>query len=349
MMMYLILTTLIGFCIIDFKGKVSYKLLIVLMFFIMAYVTTNVDMPAYKMMYNSINSFRDLNVTDPAFSLLMLLGKRLNMSYYSFVKMITIIGLVLISYVFNKYSKGPAFVLALYFIFTFSAETVQLRAFLAETILYILLIKIIKSDFFDVKHFILTLMLATLFHSTSIFFALLIFIYIIKDRKKLFLVVVSSSILIPYLNTILAFLPIPMLNTKLQYYLSEQREGVSIGAVIYIVLYLCIILYLLYVEKKEMCEKWAQMISRMIKIHYIGLISCILIISYSSNFYRLTRTIIVVDFLFLVNYWLATQRINKRNIVLLSGGVMIFFIVYESITKTWATIIANNSVLNWLL
>ena len=96
MLFYLIMTFLIGFCVIDYKGKVSYKILILVMFIIMGFATTNVDMPAYKMMYSMINTIGDLGVTDFGFSLLALISKTLGLEFYAFLRLITIIGLLVI-------------------------------------------------------------------------------------------------------------------------------------------------------------------------------------------------------------------------------------------------------------
>ena len=349
MLMYTIITILLGLCILDYKGKVSYKLLVVLMFFLMAFVTTNADMAAYKMMYNYINGIGDLTITDTGFAFIMFVVKSMKFNFDGFLIIISIIGLTLLTFAIYKYSKCPAIVLALYFVFAFAAETVQIRAFVAEIILYFFLMEIIENKKFDYKKFIIFLVLATLIHSTSIFFALILSAVFIKDKKKLIIIAMIASAFVPVVNTILIHLPISILQNKLDHYVVNEREHISIGAVIYIALYLIITLYIIYCDKRIDNEEWKRKLNTLFRIHIIGMISCVMIIVFSSNFYRITRTIIVVDFIVIGNYFLENKVLNKKNIELLSLGVMLFFLSYEYLTKSWFTIISNNSLLSRFL
>ena len=65
--MYVVITLLLGLCVLEYKGVISYKLLILLMFLLMAFVVTNVDMAAYKHMYISVQSITTTDVTDVGF------------------------------------------------------------------------------------------------------------------------------------------------------------------------------------------------------------------------------------------------------------------------------------------
>lgn len=344
MLMYVVITLLLGLCVLEYKGVISYKLLILLMFLLMAFVVTNVDMAAYKHMYISVQSITTTDVTDVGFGLLMYIAKFIGLSYYNFVRFITILGLSLITYVFYRHSTCPAFVLAMYFVFAFSAETIQLRAFLAEGILYLTILNIVENGRINIIHYGITMLCALLIHSSSIFFVLLLAIEFIQDRRKLLAIMSALCLLLPVSGTILNMIPIPILRNKVGIYLVAQRDGLSAGALVYILIYLLITGALAYFASRENDEKWNLQLDTLLKIHYICLISCVMIIMFTSNFYRITRTVLVVDFIVVGNYFLEKGYYNRRNAVLISFGVMMVFIVYEAMTGSWHSIMTNNTL-----
>ena len=348
MLFYVIMAGLLAFCIIDYKGKISYWLLIVMMFFLMAFQTWNADMTGYSRFFESINSLMDLNVTDPAFSFLIYLSKLLHLEYAAFRVLITIIGLVLVTVVFRKHSVCPAIVLALYFVFTYSTETVQLRAFLAEAILYALVARFVQEEKFNLKTYIVLLLLAFLLHSFSLIFLLLLLVKRIKNRKTLLIVSSVIGVALVFSFELLTRFPVAAIRRRVLIYLSELRGEVSTRAWIFVFIYIAITIFILLLEKNESNPQWKSKLNRLIGVHYVGLVSCVLIILFSSNFYRMTRTIIVADFIVLFNYLFQTKKLDAKKLLFITAVVVTFFISYEMYAQSWHRILSNNSVLGFL-
>ena len=135
------------------------------------------------------------------------------------------------------------------------------------------------------------------------FFVLLLAIEFIQDRRKLLAIMSALCLLLPVSGTILNMIPIPILRNKVGIYLVAQRDGLSAGALVYILIYLIITGALAYFASRENDEKWNLQLDTLLKIHYICLISCVMIIMFTSNFYRITRTVLVVDFIVVGNYF----------------------------------------------
>ena len=347
MMYYLIIiffALVLAFCFIEPRGVISYKILILLMFLLFAYVKTNVDMGAYLWFYDQIRSVRDITVTDPAFGLIMYTGKLLGLDYFGFLAYLAIIGLIFLTVVFRHYSKYPAIVLALYFIFDYAAETIQIRAFLAEIVMYILMMNTIEDRVFHWKRFFLTMLVGILLHSTSVFFILLLLPFMLKSRRKLILLVGICIILVPSAAVILRYLPIPLLRDKLQYYVYSRREGVGLTAVMYVMLFLGISFYIRRLAGKQRWPDWSRRFNRLLDIHIICMIACVLLLYFSSNFYRILRTVMVVDSIVVFNYFASTRKLKPANRLALAAGVFAFFILFELWTHSWYSVMITNTL-----
>lgn len=339
-----IIALVLALCMIDAEGLIIYKVLIIIMFLLFAFVKSNVDMGAYLDFYDRINGLSDIAVTDPAFGLLMLTGKMIGLDYSGFLVYLGIIGLLFLSFVFRHYSPCPAIALALYFIFDYAAEIIQIRAFMSEIVMYILMMDIIEKDEFHWKRFFITLTIGVLFHSTSIFFLLLILPVLIKSRRKLYTIVLIGCLLVPSVSIILRFFPIPILRDKLQYYVISQREGISFSALIYVMLFLLVSIWVGHIAKHERDFIWRPKLQKLMNIHVIALIACVLLIYFSSNFYRILRTVMVVDSLALGRYYKEKGKLTLSHRVILSVCVLIFFVGFEMWGGSWKGIMESNSL-----
>ena len=335
---------LIGLCFIDAKGIIANKILFILMFTLLAYNKSNVDMGAYLTFYENIHTIKDIFVTDPAFGLIMYTGKLLGLDYYGFLAYLAVLGLIALAIIFRHYSKLPAIVLALYFIFDYSAEIIQIRAFLAEMVMYVLMMDVIEEKQIRIKRFLITLAIGVLLHSTSIYFILILLPYIIKNRRRLTVIVFSCCFLVPVAATILQYIPIPILRDKLQYYVMSQRGSVSMGALVYVLLFLMLTLFINHKARKEYDFLWHDKLNRLMDIHIITMIACVLMLYFTSNFYRILRTVMVVDFIAIGNYYLETGKMKHRTYAIMGAGASMFFIVNELMFKGYYDIMLNNSL-----
>jgi len=337
------------FCFVDYKGVFSSKILLLLMFLIMAFATSNADMAAYKGWYEYINSIDKIVVTDPAFGLLMYIGNLLGLGYYGFLKALTVLGLAFVWLVFKRKSLCPAAILAMYFALVFLTLTIQIRAFIAETIIYILITEMVNRERFSIWRFCFILTVAVLFHASSLFFALLLIIPIVKDRKKRSLIVTVAIAIVPSSAIILRYVPIPMIQEKINYYLITQRTSFFSAVFLFVLLYICILWLIDYTRKGATDVRWQGRLGILEDINIIGLIACALIVVFNSSFYRMIRIIMIADFLVLGNYYIEMYNMRLKNRAFVASLNIVFFLSVELLTKQLLDIITNNSLLSVLL
>ena len=223
----LIICITLFFCCVDINGKASSKVLLVLMFFIMAFTTDNVDMGAYLSWYRQIDSIWEVGVTDPGFGILMLLGKTAGLDYFGFLIALTVLGLAFVTIVIYKKSDCPAMVLAIYFALVFPTLTIQVRAFLAETVIYIMIAEIVEHEKFDLKKFFLLMIAAIMLHASSFFFILLLLIALVENERRFTMIVSAAVVAVPFSAVILRYIPIPMIQEKISVYFANRSAGFS--------------------------------------------------------------------------------------------------------------------------
>lgn len=335
-------------CFIDDKGHYSDKLLFLLMFPLMAFSSENADRAAYVMMYEQIGNLSQIGVTDPAFGLLMFIGRSLNLKYDEFLILLALIGLVFVFITFKKLSICPSIVLSIYFCLLFPTFTIQIRAFIAETILYIMIVRIINEEKLDFFSFFILFALSIMFHSTSFFFILILFAVYIK-RSDLFIIVMALMVLtIPFVPLFLGYIPIPMLQSKIQYYFG-YRTSISKAAIFLVISYFIITFFIYIVFRNTKKQMWKRRLEKLIRLHVIGLIACIMIIVFNSNYYRMIRVVIVIDSIILGNYCFSIHTPAAFERTVLAGVFVPTFVVYEIMTGTLFMLLINNSVLSKFL
>ncbi len=348
---FCIICLVLYFCFIDYKGCYSDKMMLIVMFPLMAFVSSNLDTAGYNIFYDSIQAddISTIGVTDPGFGLIMYFGKLIGYDYRSFLIMYTVIGMLFLIIVIRKLSVCPSVFLAIYFVFFFPTFTIQIRSFVAETIIYIMIVSIVNDAKFNLKKFILLMTFAVLFHATSLFFVLLLLPTFIKRRNILLIFVSLSFLIVPVTATILRHIPIPMIQYKVGVYLNQSRSHLSVGALVLVIGFIFVlgILYLFY--KKENKQIWKDRLDILFRINLIGLIACGLVLFFDSNFYRLIRMLIASDLLVLGNCLFMTHNIDAQKRAILSGILICVFICKEIILHTVYNLSANNTVLSLLM
>lgn len=343
------LCAVLWFCFIDYKGVIADKLLCLFMFPLMAFVTENVDRPAYVMMYNYIDSPSKISFTDPGFGLLMYIGRCMGLDYNGFMVMFAIIALVFVIITFRKLSDCMSVVLAFYYALVFPTFTVQIRSIIAEALLYILIVRMINQPVFELKGFILLLALAVLFHATSLFFALLLLDVYIKKRKWLMVIVAVAMMAVPMTAAILKFIPIPMIQQKIQIYLYEERARLSIGAIVLVMGFIALTGYVYFTMRRTTDIDWQTTLDRLLRVNLIGLIACVMVLVFSSNFYRMVRVILIVDIIILSNRYFRQRRLSLQQRAIIGFLLVSLFLARELATSELYNLAKNNSLLSSLM
>src|SRR5665648_248918 len=146
--------------------------LLTLMWILYGWNTGNADFINYNIEYN-LNAVSSINYSQEiGFQLLCKLFYALGLEYNKFLIVISIVGLVLITSTVIRYTKNVAFVLAMYFLFPFMDDVVQVRNFLAMSIIIFALRFLIEKKKWSRTKYIIFVMIAFTFHYIALFYFL---------------------------------------------------------------------------------------------------------------------------------------------------------------------------------
>lgn len=289
--------------------------------------------PDYENFSNIYNTFTRIGITsysgvEAGFSFLMRFLGSLGLSYQSFLFVIATIFLTVITMVTFYFSRNPFISLLLYIYFPFMLDIVQIRNSLAYACVLCGLIFLLNEKYLVFTFFVI---LASLFHITSLFY--LCFLIIKLDLQKIFRYIVSITLLLIVFRTffikyLLGLLPF---GQKYLVYL----DGISLfSLLLYIVLIIANILVNFFIYKRMLILKNKTKIERKtIKIALLTLkISIILLLaipflSFSSDFFRLYRNMIPLFLFNLTNYFSIKVYIKRGYSFLVDIITFLLFIL----------------------
>jgi len=174
-------------------------LLIALLWLLVWGATDNADYRNYKMKYEMISESGYVNefhvFSEFGFAFLMKIASLMSLNYSGFLFVVSFVALLLIDSTVVRYCKNTNYVYLLYFVFPFFLNAVQIRNFLAMSLL-VFSIRYIVDDYKLKKiRFLVLILFASLIHVSFVVYAPLVFITM-KKRKTLIglLVVISISL-----------------------------------------------------------------------------------------------------------------------------------------------------------
>lgn len=170
------------------KSKIVFFFFFLLLWVIYGFNCSNPDYLNYKYTYDTVLQSTGGEITEPLF---LLLAKGFNLmgaNYQTFLCVVSFTGLMLIAIRVWKMSPYPNMVLFLYFIFPFPVDVVQLRFFLAMSLIiystkYLLDFHRYKKTR-DIFFFLLCITFATGIHYSAILFSLMLLPCLTKRRIR---------------------------------------------------------------------------------------------------------------------------------------------------------------------
>ncbi len=169
------------------------------MWLLYAFSTNSGDQSVYQNVYDNLFSKGYFTEFEPAFTVIMILCKALNLPFMAFRTVCASIFVVLLGFAINKYTKCSALVAFLFMLFPFPYFMSVMRAGIACLIITLSVDVLIKHNKYYVLKYFIGILVATLFHYSSIFFLLFIFAAR-KDR------VAKGYLLITFICTFFVFL-----------------------------------------------------------------------------------------------------------------------------------------------
>lgn len=362
-MLYTLSFILIMLAIIKKNSKAT--LILLFMYIIFLYVggnANNQDRIIYLNNYYYIADGLPGMQFEFGFQALCKFGSFFGLPYNFFLAIIMIVGLLLIVDTIRLYTSNIAFVLALYFIYPFIWDTVQIRNFLAMSII-VFGLRFILSEKKEYLKFSFFVLMAASIHVTAIFYFSFLITAFIKDTKKLLQIVLfitgTSIIFSPYLAKLL------LMVTSVEKVNSYTTTQTSIITKLLAILYFLVSILLIYFLKKNI-EKEKTKYSLMLEnngkkildlkiILQINIISVIMVffVMNNLNFFRLYRNIFILNYVLFAIY----VKIVKKNVknkfiywIFMAFIILSLFVlvIYTQTTNIFNPLFEENSLLPFL-
>ncbi|MBZ4656143.1 MAG: hypothetical protein JG759_691 [Thermoanaerobacter sp.] len=381
-MSYFLFALLIFIAFIKKDSKILAIFLLTLMWVLYGWNTGNADYINYNVAYYH-NAISPINYNkEIAFQLLCKLFNKFGLDYNQFLVIISITGLVLITSTIRRYTKNVAFVLAMYFIFPFMLDVVQVRNFLAMAIVVFGLRFLIEKKKWGKVKYIILVLLASTFHYSALFY----FIFLLKEvqstKKLVYFSLFTTSICVVNSYTEL----IPTLAAKIApnakvyaWFTNRMNLGIFIALFVHAVTFLLVnyaykriknaqIKYLhensinsekKYSNKSFLKPNLVEFKPFNINMNFVNFAYKVNIISslvfplyvFNMIFFRLYRNIFIINYI-LFSLSLFNVRYDKREKFLY--GLLVFFyvilmaayyIVIPHYDSVFSAVLQNNSLL----
>lgn len=323
-----------------------YILIVIFIWMIFAFNTDNADYIIYKNWYDITSVSGLTHRFEIGYSLLMVLGTKLGLSYQEFLMFFSAIGLFLIAYSIYDYCDSPCVAIILYFVYPFFFDVVQIRNFMAEAIIFFSIRFLKNYSIKNILAYISLCLLSMSFHTASIFYLLFILAYL-KDYQKIVKIVILFIIgwMICY-----ALLPNQIINWTIKF---VSEDYIEMGSTLSKVLgygFFAIVAVVLSYYSEVSCKNKLYKDNEdgyLNKLIPIILITCIFI-SISSQGYRYFRNMSLIVYVVFLNNGLIFKgakiqgtKIRFLNTVFAVSYAIFFFMrqlswnaaLYETVTK----------------
>jgi len=350
MLWFTLLLILIAF--LNKKSKKVAFLLFAMMFLFMGFNTGNADYSMYQVLYNKYGSMEIYLNTEILFQYLCKIIYSFGKNYNFFLTIYSAIGFSFMYLTTKKTSKYPALVAVLYFIFCFFLDAVQIRHFMASSIICYALTYLLKDNYNykDIIKYVVLNFIAVGFHFISILYFLFLLLPMFRNKKlkNIFMkIIIPTCILFLIINSniFIKFIALILPKTKIEaYFLSGDWKVSTIITIILILIQFIPLVTLVFAKKITKSDD--KLLKNVIILNII-LILITPFYFYTVEFGRTFRGIILIDYIALTNLYP-----KKRFMILLlsiSLAAILFIaliIVMGLFNKTVLSIITNNS-LGW--
>lgn len=180
------------------KSKIVFISSLVFMWLLYAFSTKTGDQAVYQNVYENMFSMKYFTEFEPGFTLLIIACRSINLPFMAFRAICGALFIILLGFAINKYTKCTALAAFLFLLFPFTYFMSVMRAGIACLIIVLFVDFLIKRNKHWAIFYILGVILATLFHYSSIFFFLFVFAAK-KDRGM------KSFMFVTFLCTVVVF------------------------------------------------------------------------------------------------------------------------------------------------
>lgn len=211
------------------KNNLIKWLLLIMMWVLFWGNFKNPDYGNYLLHYDYITlTGNAIGTSEFGFAFLMKIAIFFNLEYYQFLMLFTGIGLLLIVSTVEKYAIHPQLVYALYFIYPFILDIVQLKHYLAMAIVVFCFRYLENKEIKNIIKFLIGILIAFSIHYISLIFIPLLFLVNLKTEKiytiMFFYLVIGIPLAYTNIYEIFASYLVPVLETE-SYFLNRAHNG----------------------------------------------------------------------------------------------------------------------------
>lgn len=311
---------------------------------------SNADYANYLAIYELQEQGVIFDTSQIGFISLMSLSSTLGLSYNGFLTIVSFMGILLIYSTISKYTEKPNFVFALYFIHPFFLDIVQVKHFLAMSIIVFSVRFLIENRITSTYKYIAGILIASSIHFIALFFLPLAFIKKI-NIKILVIFIITSSLGLLFLDklNIIQQLAIKIAgDTRTESYFENRA---NFGFFVQFFIQLCTLAIVLYsvkiLREKNKSSKFVELIF-IINIYLLILFPFYVI---NGTFERAFRISLILDYiLFSLTFSTLSIKLKPYYISMLVTLVSLLFIwqvYYNYSEEVFYSIFENNHVFDY--
>lgn len=265
------------------------------------------DESNYQSLYGYVNYNNNLisyfyTTSTFGFFFLVFLANKIGLTYQLFRTLIGIFALLIIQKTALEYTKKYSLVFLLYFIYPFMLNVIQIRNFLAASIIIYSLQFLVQSSIRGNVKYIIGIFIAISIHYMSVFFLPFIFVKRFSIRQLIITTIIIVPILVgltstPIIPNLIQNIISDELMLKVNIYLQRVNWGFLLvwarQLTIFSLTYFCY----LKVKNSELDDNWKALNSIIIKLNIYLIIVCFPMVMFNGSFYRLTRDLLFLNYI----------------------------------------------------
>lgn len=308
---------------------------------------SNADYANYLATYELQEQGVIFDTSQIGFISLMSVSSTLGLSYNGFLTIVSFIGILLIYSTITKYTDKPNFVFALYFIHPFFLDIVQVKHFLAMSIIVFSIRFLLEYKLASTYKYMAGVLVASSIHFIALFFLPLVFIKKINTRILTLLIIILSIIIfsLDKFNIIKDFTIKIAGETRIESYFDNRA---NLGFFVQFFIQLCTLAIVFYsikiLRKKNKSSNFTELIL-MINVYLLILFPFYVI---NGTFERAFRISLILDYiLFSLTFNILSITLKPyymSMLVMLVSLLFIWHVYYNYSEEVFYSIFENNYV-----
>lgn len=344
-MQYLISFILILIGLLKKDSKLLFYLQFLWCWVLIGFNTHNPDYLNYKNQYDLVSETGMYSSSEQLFVILIYISNLLHLNYQGFLIIISFIGLLLMAKTIKKYTKNVSFVFALFSLYPLLESAIQIKQFLAMSIvIYSIKFLITKGKKYSL-YYIISIIVATSIHSSSIYFLIFLLIKHLKSKYIVLTSVMMFGVFFVTLNIYPEIITLIADERIYNQYISSSDMRLDIyKSILLIIWQLCGIIIVL-ISSKGIIRSESKDITTLENAKFIDLINKINILMLPSSFFyfytmlfmRLYRSVLPLNYIAIA---------ICITVIIKKGGkpyfIIILFVTYILLTFLYFNIISGN-------